>query len=226
MIQQLPYWIDTLFVLAIVYSLVFFYLGKTSSGKVTLLVILWSVFHLLLALRKFYENTDAFPPRFALVIMPVILAIVIGFIRSKSSDINSQRNLTYSTAVHFVRFPVEIVLFQLYSYQLLPKMMTFSGLNFDILAGITAPIMAFLFAKGFVGRRVLLTWNILGLILILFVFGMGILTAELPFQQFAFEQPNRGMVYAPYVLLPATIVPIVIWTHLMDIRYLLHSKKE
>jgi hypothetical protein len=40
---------------------------------------------------------------------------------------------------------------------------------------------------------------------------------ELPFQQFGFAQPNRAVNYFPYVLLPDTIAPIVIWTHISDI---------
>ena len=72
-------------------------------------------------------------------------------------------------------------------------------------------------------KKTLLVWNIIGLILVLFILFNGILSSELPFQQFGFEQPNRGINYFPFILLPATIVPIVIWTHLSDIIKL---KKE
>ena len=51
----------------------------------------------------------------------------------------------------------------------------------------------------------------------LFILVNGLLSSELPFQQFGFEQPNRGINFFPFVLLPATVVPIVIWTHLSDI---------
>jgi hypothetical protein len=43
----------------------------------------------------------------------------------------------------------------------------------------------------------------------------------LPFQQFAEEQPNIAMLYAPYNLLPGVIVPIVMFSQLAAIRRLL-----
>jgi hypothetical protein len=100
---------------------------------------------------------------------------------------------------------------------MLPELMTFNGRNFDILMGITAPIVGYFFMVNKVGKKGLLIWNIIGLILVLSILTNGLLSAELPFQQFGFDQPNRGINYFPFVLLPALIVPIVIWTHLSDI---------
>ena len=95
--------------------------------------------------------------------------------------------------------------------------MTFEGRNYDIVMGITAPIIGYLFMKQKISKKILLAWNIVGLMLVLFVLFTGILSSELPFQKFGSEQPNRGINYFPFVLLPATIVPIVIWTHISDI---------
>ena len=83
--------------------------------------------------------------------------------------------------------------------------------------GITAPIVAFLYFRNNLNKKTLLVWNIIGLSFVLFILFNGILSAELPFQQFGFEQPNRAINYFPFVLLPATVVPIVIWSHLSDI---------
>ncbi len=95
--------------------------------------------------------------------------------------------------------------------------MTFAGRNFDILAGITAPIFDFLFIKNIISKNVMIFWNIISLCLVLFILINGILSAELPFQQFAFDQPNRAIAFFPYILLPATVVPLVVYTHLTDI---------
>jgi len=46
-------------------------------------------------------------------------------------------------------------------------------------------------------------------------------SATTPFQQFGFDQPNIGVGYFPFVLLPAIIVPIVLISHLAAIRQLL-----
>jgi len=95
--------------------------------------------------------------------------------------------------------------------------MTYEGYNFDIIIGITAIAIGLLFYKNLISKKVLLIWNLIGLCFILFIFFLGILSAELPIQQFSFDQPNRAVTFFPYVLLPATIVPLVIWTHITDI---------
>ncbi len=112
---------------------------------------------------------------------------------------------------------MEIVLLQLFIHKMIPELMTFEGRNFDIIMGITAPIINFLYIKKWLGKKGLLGWNMIGLCLILFILVNGLLSAELPFQQFGFEQPNKAVTYFPFVLLPATVVPIVVWTHLTDI---------
>ncbi|WP_108870254.1 hypothetical protein [Aquimarina aquimarini] len=92
--------------------------------------------------------------------------------------------------------------------------------------GITAPVIGWSFLKNKISKQLLLGWNIVELALVLFILINGILSAKFPFQQFGFEQPNRGINYFPFVLLPATIVPIVIWTHLSDIIKLRKKKKK
>ncbi len=109
---------------------------------------------------------------------------------------------------------------------MIPELMTFEGRNYDVLMGVTAPIIGWLFVKNKLNKKFLLGWNITGLILVSFILFIGILSADLPFQQFGFEQPNRGINYFPFVLLPATIVPIVIWTHLSDIIKLIKEIKK
>jgi len=112
---------------------------------------------------------------------------------------------------------MEFVLLYLFIYDMIPQLMTFEGRNFDIIAGVTALIVGMLYAKGKVSEKILLVWNVLGLILILFILINGILSAELPIQQFAFEQPNRALNYFPFILLPAIVVPLVIYSHITDI---------
>jgi hypothetical protein len=52
------------------------------------------------------------------------------------------------------------------------------------------------------------------------------LSAPSVVQQFAFEQPNIAILYFPFNLLPAVIVPLVLFSHLAAIRQLLRYKKR
>jgi hypothetical protein len=96
--------------------------------------------------------------------------------------------------------------------------MTFEGRNFDILSGITAPIIFWLaFRKGKIKRPLLIIWNIFALILLFNIVTHAILSFPFPFQQMAFDQPNRGVLYFPFIWLPTVVVPVVLFAHLISL---------
>jgi len=223
MIENLPNWINLTFIVTCILTIGLFHISNGKPKKLTLLIIFWSVMQSFLAYFGFYQITDTIPPRFGLVLIPITFLIVYGLLPKQQIWFLEQRETKISTLLHSVRFPVEIVLFGLFAHKMIPELMTFEGRNYDILIGITAPVFGYLFMKQKTSIKTLLVWNVIGLILVLLILFNGILSFELPFQQFGFEQPNRAINYFPFVLLPATIVPIVIWTHLSDIIKL---KKE
>lgn len=217
MIENLPIWIDLTFILTCILTLSLFHFSNGKPIRLTLLIVGWSIVQSILAYTGFYQNTEAIPPRFGFVLIPATILIVYGIMPKQQKWILATRQTQISTFLHSVRLPIEIVLYGLFSYEMIPELMTFEGRNFDVLIGITAPIVGWLFLKQKINKKILIAWNIIGLAFVLFILFNGILSSELPFQQFGYEQPNRAINYFPYVLLPSTIVPIVIWTHISDI---------
>ena len=217
MIENLPIWIDLTFIVTCILTISLFHFSNGRPKKLTLLIIIWSIIQSILAYIGFYQITDSIPPRFGIVLIPTTILIIYGLLPKQQKWFSEIRQTEFSTFLHSVRLPVEIVLFGLFTHKMIPELMTFEGRNYDILMGITAPIIGWLFIKHKLSKKILLGWNIIGLILVLFILFNGILSAELPFQQFGFKQPNLAVNYFPFVLLPATIVPIVIWTHISDI---------
>ena len=226
MITHLPNWISLFFISTTLVTIWMFYLSNNKPKLLTALVILWSLAQSILAYTGFYQNTQTFPPRVALVIIPPMLLIIFSLLPKQRDWIYEKRNTIISTFLHTVRLPVEIVLLQLFIHHMVPELMTFEGRNFDIIVGISAPFVGYLYLKNKISTTTLLIWNVIGLCFVLFILTNGILSVESPFQQFGFDQPNRGITYFPFVLLPATIVPIVIWTHLTDIMKLLKESKK
>ncbi len=217
MIENLPHWINIVFIVTTTATIGLFYYSNSRPTKITLLIIVWAIIQSVLAYIGFYENTTDIPPRFGLVMIPTIVVIIYSLLPNQRAWIFKNRETSKSTFLHTVRLPVEIVLHLLFLNAAVPELMTYAGRNFDILAGITAPIIGLLYIKNKLSKKLLLLWNVIGLIMVSFILINGLLSAPLPFQQFGFEQPNIAVIYFPFILLPAVVVPIVIWTHLTDI---------
>lgn len=217
MITDLPHSLNTAFLLVCVFTLFMFYFANGKPKAIMFILMIWSILHSYLAYYGFYEIMNTIPPRFTLIMLPITLAIIYACLPKQIERLESKRNRTASTFLHTVRIPVEIILFYLFCHKMIPELMTFEGRNFDILAGISALIIAYFLMKKKISNKALLFWNIIGLFLVLFILVNALLSAELPFQLFAFDQPNRAVQYFPFVLLPALVVPIVVYMHISDI---------
>lgn len=220
--NNLPLYISITFIGTTLLSIWLFLRAANYSKKTFILILLWGVFQTIIGTSGFYIITNVFPPRFPLLILPAVLLIIFLFNSTSGKKFIDNLNLEKLTLVHVVRVPVEIVLFWLFLQKTIPELMTFEGRNFDILAGITAPIMYyFVFVKHSFNKKILLIWNILCLILLLNIVINAILSVPTIFQQFAFEQPNIAILYFPFNLLPSVVVPLVFFSHLVAIRQIL-----
>ncbi|MBA4183709.1 MAG: hypothetical protein H0X49_06820, partial [Acidobacteria bacterium] len=178
-------------------------------------------FQAALASSGFYLLVDVFPPRLPLfAVIPALVLIILLFIFARK-DFISRIPLKTLTLLHVIRIPVEIVLLWLFQNGQVPQLMTFEGRNFDILSGLTAPIIAWLaFRNGKTNRPLLIAWNIFALLLLINIVANAVLSIPSPFQQLAFEQPNRAVLYFPFVWLPSVVVPVVLFCHLASLNIL------
>lgn len=206
-----------------VLALWFFY-NSYSNRKLSIGIILWMILTAILGVLGFYGKQNTLPPRFIFLLAPGLAFVLLLFFNKHTRLITDRFDLKTLTILHIIRIPVEIVLYSVYLDGLIPNLMTFDGYNFDIISGITAPLIYYLvFVKNWLGKTSLLIWNIVCLILLINILTIAILSAQTPFQQLAFEQPNIGVTYFPFVWLPAVIVPIVFFAHMTSIRRLLNK---
>ncbi len=202
-----------------------FYKASNRSVWVLALLVGWMIVQSLLSLNGFYLNTTSLPPRFLLALgPPVVLIICLHSVKFGKRFLETLK-IEQLTLLSIVRIPVEIVLYFLFIRGLVPEMMTFEGLNFDILSGLSAPILYYLvFISKKLGTRALLIWNFICLALLVNIVTIAILSAKTPLQVLAFDQPNIGVTIFPFIWLPSIVVPIVFTSHLASIRQLLKSK--
>ena len=234
MIENLPSYVSDAFILTTFLTVGFLFyavrqtVSNTTAAKILFaLVPLWLIFQAALASSGFYLSVDVFPPRLPfLAVIPAIVLIILLFIFARKVFI-SRLPLKTLTLLHLIRIPVEIVLLWLFQNGQVPQLMTFEGRNFDIFAGISAPFVAYLtFTRRTLSLQFLMVWNIICLALLLNIVINAVLSAPFPFQKFAFDQPNIGVFYYPFMWLPSFIVPVILFGHLVSIRKILKGISE
>ena len=219
---DLPLYIDALFIITVFCACYIFYRASNRDAVFIYVMAFWLLLQTVVSSTGFYTVTQTFPPRFALLLGIPVLFIIGMFSTNKGRVYIDSLDMKYLIMIHLVRIPVEIVLYLLFLYKKVPVGMTFEGANFDILSGITALIIVWLYhKKRLLSKKVLLVWNFMCLLLLLTIVVKAVFSAPFAFQQFAFEQPNVAVLYFPYVWLPCCVVPLVLFSHLAAIRKLL-----
>lgn len=225
--EVLPTYVAIVFILAVIACLLIFIRATGQSKTVFSVLILWMLLQTLLARGGFYLNTSTLPPRFLVMIGPALLMIVVLFSTARGRVFIDGLKVPELTFLHVVRIPVELCLYWLFVSKVVPQLMTFEGRNFDVMAGISAlPVYYYGYVKKRISAKWLLAWNIAALGLVVNVVVNGVLSAPFPFQQFAFDQPNIAVLYFPFNLLPAVVVPLVVFSHLVCIRRLAKALKK
>lgn len=232
MTDELPAYVSITFILTTFLTVSFLLYAvkqtvfRTLPAKILVaLLAVWLFLQAMLSLGGFYLATGTFPPRIVLFGVVPALLLIIGYFVFFRRDFIDLLPLKTLTLLHVIRIPVELVLYWLFIGGLVPEAMTFEGRNFDIVSGVTAPFAYLLgFRGGRTNRTLLIAWNIFALILLINIVGTAIAAFPGPMQQIAFEQPNRAVLYYPFVWLPTVIVPIVLFSHLASLRQLFAGK--
>jgi hypothetical protein len=225
MIDSLPFYVTVVFVLTTLLTIGFLFrsfrdirLPRMAPALLIFLIPFWMFLTAWLAMGGFYEQFQYVPPRLAIFgVFPALVLIALYFILFRRSFIE-RLSLPVLTLLHVIRVPVELVLLCLFRFGFIPQIMTFEGRNFDILSGLTAPLVFWMaFRGGRINKPLLIGWNLITLGLLANIVIIAILSAPTPMQKFGFEQPNVGVVHFPFIWLPTIIVPIVLFAHLASL---------
>lgn len=167
---------------------------------------------------------DATPPPFVLLVVGILGVTLALACTGYGRRLALGLPLWVLIGIQGFRLPLELAMHALYERGVMPGQMSYSGRNFDIVTGITALLVAWLVASGRAGRRVVLTWNVLGLLLVLNVVTIGILSTP-RFRLFGEDRINVFITYTPFIWLPSVMVLAALAGHLIVFRALRAEKR-
>ena len=228
---QLPIELSIAFALTTLLTLILFRRAVTTAGesstqrlglRLTIVIIAWLCLQAALSVAGFYVSPDSFPPRIAAFgVLPTLITIIVTFSTASGRRFVDSLSLFEITCVHTVRVFVELILWWLFLQGAVPELMTFEGRNLDILAGLTAPFVAYFgIVKKMISRWMIMIWNFACLGLLFNIVTIAVLSVPSPIQQLAFDQPNVAVLIFPISWLPTFVVPVVLFCHLVAFRQL------
>lgn len=227
MTTTLPLYIPIIFIITVLLTLQLLIKATPSRQNAVLLVSIgWMALNGILAYNGFFDETVSQHPKLLFAVVPSLVMVILLLVTKAGKCFTDKLDLGTLTLLSMIRIPVELVLYWLSIYKLVPDVITFEGRNFDIISGLTAPIVYFICFRGdrIVHKKLLLLWNVVSLGLLLNIIINGILSVHFPFQQFAFEQPNVAVLHFPFIWLPCFVAMVVLYSHLVAFRRILRNK--
>lgn len=187
----------------------------------------WIALLLSLSYNGFFADFSKLPPRPALAIL-IPLPFVLLFAFSKGGT-----QLLQSIPAHWLvlmqsfRIAVELLLLVAFINNKLPIQMTFEGRNFDIITGVLAlPVGYLLMKKKSNAKKLLIAFNIIGVLLLLNVLMVAVLSMPTPLRQFTNEPALTLVAEFPFILLPGVLVPLAYGLHVLSLRQQLVANKN
>lgn len=223
--ENLPLYIAATFGITVLLTIWLFSRATRYAKPILIFLIVLTVAQSVLGLSGFYNDVNTMTAWFPMLVIPLTVFCIALFITAKGRIFIDNLDIKMLTILHIIRIPVEITLFWLFIHQAIPQAMTFEGRNFDILSGLTAPLVYYFgFVKKQLNKTVLIIWNIACMLLLINVVASAVLSLPARFQKFGFEQPNIAVGYFPFLLLPAILVPLVLFANAASIRQLIYNK--
>ena len=179
----------------------------------------WLSFLSLMSFTGFFEDFQSLPPRMLIAIVPPLLLILILLKSKRFAALLKRIPTSWLIYIQSFRIPMELVLWLGYLGGFIPFQMTFEGLNFDILVGISALFMGLAVHKKLVEARGILIWNIASLAILSVTVYAFISTYYLT--DFLSLGGSIQFVEFPYLLLASVLLPVALFLHAFSLKQVL-----
>lgn len=182
-------------------------------------IFLWLVFLAIVAYNDFFLDFSGLPPRIFIALIPPFFLILIAVFSGSMDKLLLKLRPWWLVNLQSFRIIMEIILWLLFIEEIIPVQMTFEGLNFDILVGITAiPVSYWCFKRRNFSYKPVVVWNILGILLLLNIIIVAAISTPSPLRVFMNEPANTVIGYYPFIWLPGFVVSMALFLHLASLR--------
>ena len=159
------------------------------------------------------------PPGPAFLLVPVLLFLVTFLTRHPGVRTFAQRvPVELLLGLQGFRVFVELGFHELYRLHQVPRMLTFEGANFDIVVGLTAPLVAWLYARGKISTVVVRAWSFAGIVILANIIVRAVLTVPGPLNVLHTEVPNTAFGVFPFSFIPGFLAPLALCLHVLLLR--------
>jgi hypothetical protein len=186
------------------------------GGRLLVALAAWLALVAVLAGAGVFRRFDT--PRIPLV---AVTGLGIALVVARGAGVRRRLDAMppwWPIAVQTMRVPIELFLWLGYERGVIPAQMTFAGRNLDILVGLTAPFVAWGVARGRLGARAILAWNLAGAALLVHIVVIAITSMPGPLQRPWGGVAPVVLAEPPHIWLPAFLVPLAALGHLAAVR--------
>jgi hypothetical protein len=178
----------------------------------------WLVYAGILGYSGVVGDASLRPPGPAFLLVPVFLFVALFLVRSPAGErVALGIPLSIIVGAQVFRVGVELILHQLWLAGMAPRLITYAGGNWDILIGLTAPIVALLYSRERIGERLVLAWTVLGLATLANVALRAMLSAPGALNLVHTEIPNTAIGTFPFTYIPGFLAPLALVLHVLAI---------
>lgn len=186
----------------------------------------WMSFLALLALSGFFKEWNILPPRILVAVLPPLVLTLILVSSKRFGRLLKFIPPAWLVYIQSFRIVMEVFLWMGYKAGFVPFQMTFEGLNFDILAGLTALLAApVFFGNGRFRSFEAIIWNISGITLLINIVIISALSTPSPFRVFMNEPANTMIADFPFIFILGIIVPFALAMHFFSIKQLIAAEQ-
>jgi hypothetical protein len=190
-------------------------------GTAALAALGWAAAFGALAASGVLARTGVRPPP---ILGAFVVAIVggVGWALSRDGGAVARAVPLWAlVAAQSFRLPLEVAMHRAAQARVMPMALSYGGMNFDIVTGATAILVALLITAKRAPRALVIAWNLMGLGFLAVILFVAI--ATMPGNPLAGDVPNTWVCYLPFVWLPTVLVPAAIAGHILVFRALIAS---